>query len=87
MLGGICQNGELDCLRIQKQAFFHLSFIQSYNTQYEAFFITPNQSKVVSDPIDEHCTRGGHIVLPELKLKEPGQTMISKSRREAVIEF
>ncbi|XP_019561310.3 transmembrane protein 87A isoform X1 [Aedes albopictus] len=54
----------------------------SYNTQYEAFFMTPNQSKVESGLIDEHCTRGGHIVLPELKLKEPGQKMISKSRRE-----
>lgn len=45
--------------------------------------MTPNQSKIVSDPIHETCSRGGHIFLPELKLKEP-DTKIVKSRREAV---
>ncbi|XP_058826390.1 transmembrane protein 87A [Topomyia yanbarensis] len=60
----------------------------SYNPQYEAFFASPNQSKVSSDPIEERCTRGGHISLPELKLKEPSAKsklpveQKSKSRRE-----
>ncbi|XP_055547052.1 transmembrane protein 87A isoform X2 [Wyeomyia smithii] len=43
----------------------------SYNPQYEAFFSSPNQSKVSAGPYEEKCTRGGHISLPELKLKEP----------------
>lgn len=54
----------------------------SYIKEYEPFFMSPNQSKVVFNPIDEVCTRGGHISLPELKLKEPAET-ISKQRREA----
>ncbi|XP_065093259.1 transmembrane protein 87A isoform X2 [Ochlerotatus camptorhynchus] len=54
----------------------------SYTTQYEAFFVTPNQSEIVFHPIEELCTRGGHIILPELKLKEPAERM-SKSRRDA----
>ncbi|EDS43048.1 conserved hypothetical protein [Culex quinquefasciatus] len=42
----------------------------SGNPQYDEFFSTPNHSKVTSDPITESCTSGGHISLPELKLKE-----------------
>ncbi|XP_055641214.1 transmembrane protein 87A [Toxorhynchites rutilus septentrionalis] len=54
----------------------------SYNLPYEEWFLTPNQSKISSDPIHETCSRGGHISLPELKLKEP-ESKIVKSRREA----
>ncbi|XP_053694219.1 transmembrane protein 87A isoform X2 [Sabethes cyaneus] len=53
---------------------------EEYVQNYEAFFASPNQSKISAGPYEERCVRGGHISLPELKLKEPSV----KSKEAAV---